>query len=260
MIDIPVVILCGGTGTRMREATDLIPKPLVPIGGLPMVLHIMRWYAKFGCKRFVLALGYKQQAFKDYFYHHDLYLNDVQIHYTKDKRDIRYCGEPTGWDIVLADTGERTMKGGRLKRVQKYVEWDPIFMMTYGDGLSDVNIQELLDFHKSHGKLCTVTGIHPDPRFGEIQEEDGVVTSFSEKSKDGCPLVNGGYFVFGAGIFDYLTVDEWCDLEIGPLELVAERREMMVYRHQGYWGCADTLREVDDLNRIWQKGEAPWKA
>jgi len=240
----------------MKEETEFRPKPMVPIGGQPMILHIMRYYAHFGFRKFILALGYKQQMFKDYFYHFDLLNADTLIRYGRQK-EVTYDCKPLDWEIVLADTGERTMKGGRLKRVEKFVGSD-VFMCTYGDGLSDVDLHELLAYHRGHGKLCTVTGIHPAPRFGEIHQHDGEVISFTEKPENG-QLVNGGFFVFNRQIFDYLTADEWCDLEVGPLEIVAQRGEMRVYEHGGWWGCMDTIKEMAELDVLWREGRAPWK-
>ena len=256
MKNIPVCILCGGTGTRMKEETEFRPKPMVPVGGQPMVMHIMRYYAHFGFRKFILALGYKQEAFKEYFFHLDLVRSDVRIQYGQQPHMTYEC-QPLDWDVILADTGERTMKGARLKRVERYVGAET-FCMTYGDAVSDVDLQALMEFHRGHGKMCTVTGIHPAPRFGEIHQQEGRVLSFTEKPENG-QLVNGGFFVFNRRIFDYLTADEWCDLEVGPLEIVAQKGEMMVYEHRGWWGCMDTIKEMAELDVLWREGRAPWK-
>ena len=195
-----VVILCGGTGTRLKEQTEFLPKALIPIGGKPMIAHIMKWYAHYGFKKFILALGYKQEQFKIYFANYDIINNDVKV-------DIgRYRGNncydyPDQWEVTMVDTGENTLKGGRLKRVEKYIE-DDIFMMTYGDGIGDINIPELLVFHKSHGKMVTVTGVHSTSRFGEIHREGSKVISFTEKPADNNNLINGGFFVFEKKIFE----------------------------------------------------------
>jgi glucose-1-phosphate cytidylyltransferase len=163
-----------------------------------------------------------------------------------------------GWKITLADTGEKTLKGGRLKRVKKYIT-DETFMMTYGDGIADVDVNALLAFHKTHGKIATVTGINPLSRFGELKTDGNRVVSFAEKPQDGENLINGGFFVFNRSIFDYLTIDDFCDLEIGPLEQLAREGQLMVYKHQGFWACMDTLRDMEYLNKIWNDGQAKWK-
>jgi glucose-1-phosphate cytidylyltransferase len=237
--------------------SEFTPKPMIPIGGLPMVAHIMRRYAKYGFKEFVLALGYKQEAFKLYFSHYSIINEDIILY---EKPFLANPGPfPPNFDrVVLSDTGADTLKGGRLKRVEKYIDGDT-FMCTYGDGIGDINIHALLDFHKSHGRVATVTGVHPKARFGEIYHKGPMVTSFSEKPHNGDCLVNGGFFVFNRAIFDYLTPDKWCDLEAGPLEILASKGEMMVYQHPGQWFCMDTLAEMDELNRIWDSGTAPWK-
>lgn len=255
---IPVAILCGGSGTRLREQTEFIPKPLIPIGGIPMVVHIMRHYAHYGFKKFVLALGYKQDAFKEYFVNYDAINNDITV-------DIgRYRGvsfsdtQDWGMSVTLADTGMNTLKGGRLKRIERYIQGDT-FMLCYGDGVSDINIPALLEFHKSHGKLATVTGVHAIPRFGEVHHKDDCVLSFSEKPlRDDC-LINGGYYIFNRGIFDYLVEEEYCDLEVGTLDLIAAKGEMMVYKHTGYWACMDSLKDMDNLQNEWASGKARWK-
>ncbi len=252
------VILCGGTGTRLREQTELIPKALIPIGGLPMIVHIMRIYAHYGFIEFVLALGYKQEVFKQYFAHYDIINNDITVDIGCYRGKNHHSYADKNWRVTLANTGENTMKGGRLKRVEKYIKGDT-FMCTYGDGVADIDLRRLLAFHQAHGKLATVTGVHPTPRFGEIHtKENGVVSKFSEKPDGDC-LINGGFFVFNRGIFDYLHEDEWCDLELGPLELIAERGELMVWHHKGFWKCMDTLKDMGELQQMWDKEEARWK-
>ena len=256
---IPTVILCGGTGTRLREMTELLPKSLIPIGGIPMIVYIMKLYAYYGFKDFILALGYKQEAFKQYFAHYDLINNDCTVSVGR-YMGKNYCEakHTDQWSVTMVDTGENTMKGGRLKRIEKYIKED-IFMCTYGDGLSDVNLREVLTFHQSHGKIATITGIHPIPRFGEIHRERGKVVSFSEKPQDDNCLVSGGYMVFNRRIFDYLTDDAWCDLEVGPLELLAAKGELQVYHHKGYWQCLDTMKDMGELQQEWETGKARWK-
>jgi len=252
------VILCGGSGTRLREMSEFIPKPMIPIGGKPMLYHIMKIYSHYGFNSFVLALGYKQEIIKSYFNNFDYINRDVIRFYIGSVPITEYLDSNIDpWRVSMIDTGEATLKGGRLKRVQKHVTGDNFFC-TYGDGISDINLKELLEFHLSHKKIATVTGIHPAPRFGEIHRDGGKVISFSEKPLGG-DLINGGFFVFTQGIFDYLCEDEWCDLEVGPMELLANKGELMVYEHKGFWGCLDTLKDLDGLQSLWKEGKAPWK-
>jgi glucose-1-phosphate cytidylyltransferase len=256
--DIPAVILCGGTGTRLQEATEFVPKPMIPIGGKPMVWHIMRLYYHYGVRDFVLALGYKQEVFKNYFAHYAVINNDITVekgqfyeHWWKE--------DNPEWKVTLSDTGEKTLKGARLNRIRKYVSCAENFFVTYGDGVGNVNMQRLLDFHLHHGKIATVTGIHPKPRFGEIKHDSWMVTSFSEKPENNQQMVNGGFFVFNQKIFDYLHNGDDCDLEIGVLDKLAADGQLMVHPHAGYWGCMDTLPEMHELNKLWREGRAEWK-
>jgi glucose-1-phosphate cytidylyltransferase len=257
--DIPVVILCGGMGTRLREETEFRPKPMVNIGPRPILWHIMKYYSQFGFHNFVLALGYKGETIKNYFCHYELMNNDVTIELGKSERTlIHYAHDEVGWKITLADTGEKTLKGARLKKVEKYIAGDT-FMMTYGDGIADIDINGLLVFHKSHGKMATVTGINPASRFGELRIDGDRVEAFSEKPENGEGLINGGFFVFNREVLRYLTVEDSCDLEIGPLEQIAREGQLMVYKHKGFWACMDTLRDTEYLNRIWDLDQAKWK-
>jgi glucose-1-phosphate cytidylyltransferase len=258
-LNIKVVILCGGIGTRLREETEFRPKPMVNIGERPILWHIMKYYAHFGVRDFVLALGYRGEMIKNYFCHYELMNNDVTIELGQpEKICIHHSHDEVGWKITLADTGEKTLKGGRLKKVGKYIS-DETFMMTYGDGIADVDIHALLAFHKSHGRMVTVTGINPASRFGELKIEGDRVASFSEKPQNGEGLVNGGFFVFNREIFNRLTLEDSCDLEIGPLEDIARKGQLMVYKHRGFWACMDTLRDMEYLNKIWDSGQARWK-
>ncbi|MBU2621313.1 MAG: glucose-1-phosphate cytidylyltransferase [Proteobacteria bacterium] len=254
-----VVILCGGLGTRLREETEFRPKPMVNIGDRPILWHIMKYYSQFGYKDFVLALGYKGEMIKNYFCHYELMNNDVTIELGKPERLCIYHGhEENGWKITLANTGEATLKGARLKKIQKYVTGDT-FMVTYGDGVADIDIGALLSFHKSHGKLATLTGINPASRFGELKVEGDRIGAFSEKPKNGNGFVNGGFFVLNRAVFDYLSEDDSCDFEIGALEEIARQGELMLYKHRGFWACMDTLRDTEYLNRLWAEGKAKWK-
>ena len=254
-----VVILCGGAGTRLREETEFRPKPMVNIGPYPILWHIMKYYSQFGFKEFVLALGYKGDMIKNYFCHYELMNNDVTIELGQpEKTCIHYAHDEAGWKITLADTGEKSLKGARLKKVEKYIVGDT-FMMTYGDGIADVDIGKLLAFHQAHGKMATVTGINIASRFGELKIDGDSVETFSEKPQDGKGFINGGFFVFSRKILDYLTADDLCDLEVGPLEQIAGEGQLMVYKHKGFWACMDTLRDMEYLNRLWDNGMARWK-
>jgi glucose-1-phosphate cytidylyltransferase len=256
---VKTVILCGGLGTRLREETEFRPKPMVTIGGRPILWHIMKIYATQGYDDFVLALGYKGEMIKNYFHNYEIMNNDVTIELGHpEKIRIHHSHDEKGWRITLADTGEKALKGARLKKIQKYITEDT-FMMTYGDGVGDVDIKALLAFHASHGELATLTGINPASRFGELKVIGDKVMTFKEKPQESDGLVNGGFFVFNRKIFDYLTEDNDCDLEFGPLEKIANAGELMVYRHGGFWACMDTLRDMDYLNKMWDAQQAPWK-
>jgi glucose-1-phosphate cytidylyltransferase len=255
-----VVILCGGIGTRLKEETEYRPKPMVQIGPRPILWHIMKIYAHYGHTEFVLPLGYKGEMIKDYFCHYELMNTDVTVELGKhESLTLHQAHNEAGWKITLSDTGENTLKGGRIKRVQRYIGKEP-FMLTYGDGLADINLDDLLAFHKAHGKMATVTGVSAVARFGELRADGDSVRSFMEKpqSADGS-LVSGGFFVLEPRIFDYLSEDPACDLEYGVMEQLAREGQLMVYRHQRFWCCMDTLRDVEALNTMWEKGDAPWK-
>jgi glucose-1-phosphate cytidylyltransferase len=254
-----VVILCGGLGTRLREETEFRPKPMVNVGTRPILWHIMKHYAHYGYKSFILALGYKGTMIKDYFFHYEIMNNDVTLALgNPEKTHIYQCHEENGWTVTLVDTGNDTLKGARLKRVEKYIT-DNEFMMTYGDGLANISINDLLAFHRSHGKLATVTGVNATSRFGELKVNGNQAIAFHEKPEDGSGLISGGFFVFNRRIFDYLFSDDNCDLENGPLEQIAREGELMVYEHKGFWACMDTLRDMDYLNKLWKENKAAWK-
>ena len=254
-----VVILCGGFGTRLREETEFKPKPMVKIGDRPILWHIMKHYAHHGITEFVLVLGYKGEVIKEYFYNYEILNSDVTLELgRRESFEIHSQHDETGWRITLADTGHGTLKGGRLKRIEKYITGET-FMMTYGDGLSDLDLSALLRWHESHGRLATVTGVSPISRFGELKLAGDRVASFSEKPEQTSEYINAGFFVFDRGVFDYLTPDEDCDFEFGAMEQIARAGELMIYRHDGFWACMDNQRDVDYLNEIWNRGEAPWK-
>lgn len=249
-----VVIFAGGFGTRLKEMSEFLPKPLIPVGPMPMIIHIMRWYAKYGHTNFILALGYKQERFKEYFAHFDLYMNDITVDIGRGVN--RHSYNDRGWRVTLADTGEKTNKAGRLKQVEKYVSGDNFFL-TYGDGVANVDLDKLLEFHRSHGKMVTITGVHPKPRFGEILHDGERVAGFAEKGDNGC-LVNGGFMVCRRDIFDCLEdVGTW-ELETEIFPVLVQKGELMVYRHEGFFGAMDTIVDMEELTRLWEKGEALW--
>jgi glucose-1-phosphate cytidylyltransferase len=254
-----VVLLCGGLGTRLREETQFRPKPMVEIGQWPILWHIMKYYASYGHHDFTLSLGYMGNVIKEYFWHYELMNNDVTLQLgTPEQREIHHSHDEAGWNITLADTGIAALKGARLKKVQRYIKGDT-FMVTYGDGLANVDLDELVRFHRAHGKIGTVTGINPTSRFGELGIEGDAVTTFREKPRAANSLVNGGFFVFQRQIFDYLTPDDSCDLEVGPLELLASQGQLGVFRHTHAWACMDTDRDRTHLNKLWLDGAAFWK-
>lgn len=255
-----VIILCGGLGTRLREETEFRPKPMVNIGGRPILWHIMKIYSVAGHREFILPLGHKGNMIREYFWNYELMNSDITIelgranaHYLHNRHD------EAGWKVTLADTGEETLKGGRIKRVQKYIT-DNNFLLTYGDGVADIDINALLKFHKDHGRIATVTGVSPNARFGELNIQGNRVVRFKEKpSTAEKRYISGGFFVFQTRLFDYLDDTEKGDLETGALERLAAEGELMVYAHAGFWACMDTLRDVEYLNRLWDTGQAAWK-
>lgn len=253
---VPVVILCGGRGTRLVEETEYRPKPMVRIGDRPILTHIMDLYSAFGFKEFILTLGFKGEMIKDYFLNFDYYTNDFTIDLGAGKVITPHTRRHPDWRITLADTGEATLTGGRIKRIEPYIETET-FMVTYGDGVSDIDIPRLLAHHRKLGKLATVTGVQPLTRFGELKVTNGLVTEFREKPQVSSGLINGGFFVFQRGIFDYLT--DGCSLEREPLEKLARDGQLAVYPHEGFWQCMDTYRDMESLNQLWASGKAPWR-
>ena len=256
---VQVVILCGGLGTRLREETEFRPKPMVNIGNRPILWHIMKSYAHYGFKEFILCLGYKGEMIKEYFCHYEFMNSDVTLKLgSPENTCIHQSHEENGWQVTLSDTGEKALKGARLKKVEKYITGND-FMLTYGDGVADIDINALLAFHRSHGKLATVTGVNRASRFGELKIDGNKVLAFNEKPEMNSDFVNAGFFVFNRRIFDYLSADDDCDLEKGALEKIASEGELMVYRHAGSWACMDTLRDMDYLNKLWNENKAFWK-
>jgi glucose-1-phosphate cytidylyltransferase len=253
---IPVVILCGGLGTRLREETEFKPKPMVEVGGRPVLWHIMKIYAHYGFHRFILCLGYKGSAIKDYFVNYEAMSNDFTV-YLGRKSQMTYQSDHTEQDfeITLVDTGLRTMTGGRIKRIEKFVDTDT-FMVTYGDGLADLNVEELMRFHRSHGRLATLTATRPPSRYGLLDlSEDNRVTRFREKVQ--VDWINGGFLVFNRHVFDYLDNDSVLEQE--PLSRLAAAGQLMAFRHEGFWVGMDTYREYEMLNQMWDTNDAPWK-
>lgn len=250
------VILCGGLGTRLSEETQLKPKPMVEIGGQPMLWHIMKIYERYGFNDFTLALGYKGGFIKDYMLNYHARLSDLTVHLKTGQVDY---SNPTAedWNVSLIDTGTSTMTGGRLLRLKKHLQSSGTFMLTYGDGVSDVDLAALVAFHRAHGKLATVTAVRPSARFGGLHIGAGKVLDFKEKPQSGEGWINGGFFIFEPGVFDYLKDDDTV-LEQFPLETLAAEGQLMAYEHPGYWQCMDTVRDRDALQAAWDSGRAPW--
>jgi len=253
------VILCGGQGTRLQEATGgLKPKPMVEIGGRPILWHIMKGYAHYDVKQFVLCLGHLGSIIKDYFLHYEAMNSDFTLQMgATDQIEYHRSHPEADWRVTLADTGQVVMTGARVARVKRYVG-NETFMLTYGDGVCDIDLQELLRFHREHGRLVTVTGVRPLGRFGRLDIEGDAVISFEEKPVGEHGYINGGFFVCEPGIFDYVSPDPDCILERTPLERLARDEQLMVYRHEGFWQCMDTYRDMQLLARLWQEGEPPW--
>lgn len=252
-----VAILCGGLGTRLREETEFRPKPMVEIGGRPILWHIMKRYAHYGHADFLLALGYKGDVIRDYFLHYEVRHRDFTV--TLGKGDIKIHGghAENDWCVTLAETGANTLTGGRLRRLASYLDSGP-FMVTYGDGVADVDLDALLAYHRRMGKLGTVTAVRPSSRFGELGIENGLVSSFQEKPQVHEGWINGGFFVLERKVIDLIGGDDET-LEQGLLGLLSKKGELAVYQHQGFWQCMDTYREMELLNDMWRANKAPWK-
>lgn len=251
------VILAGGLGTRLSEETVVKPKPMVEIGGSPILWHIMKLYSHFGFDDFVICLGYKGYVIKEYFVNYCMHMSDITVDMCRnDVEFLKNAAEP--WRVTLVDTGDNTMTGGRVKRIREYVG-DETFLLTYGDGVADIDIAALVDFHRSHGKLATVTAVQTPGRFGSLDLCDGgAVRGFVEKPKGDGTWINGGFFVMEPRVFDYLEGDG-TSLEAEPLQRLAADGQLAAYRHPGFWKPMDTLREKNQLEELWTSGKAPWR-
>jgi glucose-1-phosphate cytidylyltransferase len=251
------VILAGGLGTRISEETHLKPKPMIEVGGKPMLWHIMKMYSSHGVNDFVVCCGYKGYVIKEYFANYFLHMSDVSLDMKSNKMEVhQQNAEP--WRVTLIDTGEETLTGGRLKRVGNYLQDEKSFCFTYGDGVSDVNISKLIDFHEQHGKLATITSVQPPGRYGALNMENDVVSGFIEKPKGEGGWINGGFFVLSSKCLNYIDNDR-TSWEVEPLAKLAQEGQLMAYQHDGFWQPMDTLREKNLLEDLWVSGEAPWK-
>lgn len=251
------VILAGGLGTRISEETHLKPKPMIEIGGKPILWHIMKMYSSYGVNDFIICCGYKGYLIKEYFANYFLHQSDITFCMSENRMDVHQKrAEP--WTVTLVDTGEDSMTGGRLARVADYIKDEEAFCFTYGDGVSNVNIKTLIEYHKQHGKQATLTAAYPPGRFGALSIENGQVKRFNEKPKGDGALINGGFFVLSPKVLERITGDE-CTWEQKPLMSLAEEGELMAYEHHGFWHPMDTLRDKNYLEELWQSGQAPWK-
>lgn len=253
-----LVILAGGFGSRLGERTIAIPKPMVEVGGKPIIWHIMKTYSAYGINEFVICLGYKSEVIKDYFYNYQIKNNDFTINLKDHSIEYLNKHDEDDWKVTLVDTGLNTLKGGRLKKIEKYLD-DDINLLTYGDGVADINIKDLINQHKESNNIVTLSGVHPPARFGEILTDGNQVTSFEEKAQTSQGLINGGYMVFNKKLFDYLIDDENCDLEIGAFNKITEEGKLGVFKHSGLWACMDHERDVKYLNNLWKNDKAFWK-
>jgi glucose-1-phosphate cytidylyltransferase len=253
-----VILLAGGLGTRISEESQFKPKPMIEIGGMPILWHIMKTYGAYGYNEFIICAGYKQHLIKEWFADYFLHTSDITFDFTEGNKMIVHNQHCEPWKVTVVDTGLNTMTGGRIKRIQPYVNNEP-FMMTYGDGVCDVNIEKLVKFHKNHGKIATLTAVQIEQSKGILNIGiDNAVQSFREKSARDSAPINAGFMVLEPAIFDYLDGDD-CIFERAPLEKLAKEGQLMSYMHKGFWQCMDTKREKDTLEELWESGRAPWK-
>lgn len=259
--NLKVVILAGGQGTRIREESEFRPKPMIPVGERPILWHIMKHYAHFGFRDFVICLGYKGEMIKEYFLNFELMNSDFTVHMGHGRRrsvTVHRRRADEQWNVTLADTGLQAMTGARLARVKPYID-SPLFMMTYGDGVSNVDLRALLAFHRQHRRIATVTGVFPPSRFGDMVVRDNQVIEFVEKAQTGSGCINGGFFVFDQRVFEYVNEQDACTFEREPMERLARDGQLMMFHHTGFWQCMDTLRDMKLLNDLWAAGNAPWR-
>ncbi|MEK6816885.1 MAG: glucose-1-phosphate cytidylyltransferase [Nanoarchaeota archaeon] len=254
-----VVILCGGKGTRLQEETEYRPKPLVAVGGMPILWHIMKIYSHYGYNDFVLCLGYKGDMIKQYFLNYQFNVHDFTLNMKDKTKTVHHNDDVPDWNITFANTGLESNTGSRIKQIEKYIDADNFFL-TYGDGVADVNIPELIQFHKRHNKIGTVTSVRPSTRFGNLTiQDDGSILDFTKTTKLHDGWIDGGFFVFKKEMFDYLSTDKNCMLESDPLKSLAKDKQFMSYKHPGFWQCMDTQRELEVLNGMWNSGNPAWR-
>ncbi len=258
--DLTAVILCGGKGTRLRDISESIPKPMTPIGNYPVVWHIMKIFNTYGVKKFILCLGYKKEVFIDYFLNYHKFISDITINPSSPDNIIFHSKKTEDWDITLADTGIETMTGGRVQRIAKYLPDNQPFLLTYGDAVADIDIAKLYSEYLNNNKMITISAVHPEGRFGEIEISDGEVRSFNEKPQVSSGFINGGFMVIEKQFIDkYLTDDESLIFEQQPMFTAVKDKVMGIYCHDGFWQCMDTPREYNLLQKLWHNCQAPWK-
>lgn len=250
------VILAGGFGTRISEESHLRPKPMIEIGGMPILWHIMKWYSRFGINDFIICAGYKQDIIKEWFANYFLHTSDITFDFTDGNEVMVHSQHAEPWKVTVVDTGLNTMTGGRIKRIRPYIE-DESFLVTYGDGVADVDINSLIAFHQVHGHKATLTGVQPEERFGILDLDGDSIQSFREKSKNDVGWINGGFMVLEPSVLDYIDGDETI-FERGPLETLASEGQLDCYKHEGFWQCMDTLRDKEKLEKMIEQGIAPW--
>lgn len=259
--NVPIFILCGGLGTRLKEEAEFRPKPMVPIGNHPILWHIMHVYRRHGFRRFILCLGFKAEVIKDYFLNYATLNSDFTVDLKTNAQTIHSINHEEDWEVTLAFTGEKSMTGTRVAiAAEKYLKDDSHFGVTYGDGLTNANLLEEFHFHQEHGKIGTILGVNPPSRFGEICLSGNIVSKFEEKPEFKDKWINGGYFFFKKEMLRYLSKDPECILERTPLTQLAADQELHLYRHKGFWACMDTQRDREHLNQLWNQKKAPWLA
>lgn len=253
----PVVIWCGGTGTRLKEETEFKPKPMVTIGGMPILWHIMKIYSHYGYNDFILCLGYKGEMIKEFFLDYEWLTNDFTLKLKNRKESVKHPTHPLEeWNITFADTGQETLTGERLMKIKKYLGGSDYFLATYGDGVADIDISKLVNFHKKIGKIATLTGVRTKSKYGVVDaDENNIAFSFKQKPQLS-GMINGGFFVFNKRIFEYIKEGEIIEMAI---ERLSERKQLAVYKHEGAWHCMDTFKDYEDLNKMWDSNQRPWK-